>query len=369
MKNLCCIFNIPSLYREAIYTEIDRNYNCEWYFEKEDIDVALFDTKVLKKVIMLQHGKVLGRLYRMKGLVRSIWRRKDFDAYLMVGAPMCASIWILCVLLRIFHPGKPIYFWGHCWYGKETRAERIEKKCFLKLASELFVYGEYAAGLLKQQGFRKETLHVIHNSLDYDQQLQLREQDLQRDVYQEHFGNTYPVLLFIGRQTPVKRLDMLLDAMVLLRHQGKTFNLVLVGDGSERAKLEQMVHELELKDQIWFYGPCYDQKTNAELIYNAGLCVAPGNIGLTAMHVLMYGCPALTHDSFAYQMPEFEAIKPGKTGCFFRRGDVGSLAATIDKWFTVEGTDRELVRQACYQEMDQYWNPAFQMKVIKSVIG
>lgn len=36
---LCCIFNIPSLYREKIYKEIDKEYDCEWYFEEEDNDI------------------------------------------------------------------------------------------------------------------------------------------------------------------------------------------------------------------------------------------------------------------------------------------------------------------------------------------
>lgn len=57
---------------------------------------------------------------------------------------------------------------------------------------------------------------------------------------------------------------------------------------------------------------------NAELIYNADLCVAPGNIGLTAMHAMMFGCPCISHNDFSWQMPEFEAIVPYKTGNFLK---------------------------------------------------
>ena len=60
-------------------------------------------------------------------------------------------------------------------------------------------------------------------------------------------------------------------------------------------------------------GECYSEETNAKLIYNADLCVAPGNIGLTAIHVMMFGCPAITHNDFKWQMPEFEAIKSMET--------------------------------------------------------
>lgn len=369
MKKLCCVFNIPSLYREAIYLDIDKAFDCEWFFENEKNDIALFDTSQLKAVSFLEHDQFIGRFYRMRGLLRCLWRRKDFDHYLMVGAPMCISIWTLCIFLKVFHPRKKLYFWTHGWYGKESFAERIVKKAFLKLADELFVYGNYAKGLLVNNGFKEDRIHVIHNSLSYNVQLDLRKQLSSSDIYKEHFGNSHPVLLFIGRLTPVKRLDMLLDALDLLNHRGENYNLVFVGDGKEKESLAHKTVEFNLNEQVWFYGACYDEKANAELIFNADLCVAPGNIGLTAMHVLMFGCPAITHNDFPYQMPEFEAIVPYKTGNFFERGSVVSMAEVIEDWFRANHSLRDYIRECCYKEIDEFWTPAFQMNVLKQVLG
>ena len=368
MKKLCCVFNIPSLYREAIYLDIDRSFDCEWFFENEKIDIPLFDTNQLKKVCFLDHGSFIGRFYRMKGLTKLLWKRNDFDAYLMVGAPMCASIWSLCILLKVLHPKKKIYFWTHGWYGKESLAERIVKKRFLKLADELFIYGNYAKSLLLENGFKEDKIHVIHNSLSYEVQLDLRKQITSSEIFQNHFGNNNPVLIFIGRLTPVKKLDMLLNALDLLNQRGKQCNLVFVGNGSEKESLEHKTGELGLKKQVWFYGACYDEKTNAELIYNADLCVAPGNIGLTAIHVLMFGCPAITHNNFAYQGPEFEAIKPNFTGGFFERDNVSSLVDSIVDWFSENDSKRSQIREWCFKEIDESWTPAYQMGILKSVI-
>lgn len=369
MKRLCCIFNIPSLYRESIYLELDNRYSCEWYFENEKVDIALFDTKKLKSVNILDHRNVLGRAYCMKGLLRQLWRRKDFDTYLMVGAPMCISIWLLCIYLKIFRPKKKIYFWTHGWYGKESHMERIVKRTFLRLADGLFLYGDYAKNQLLKDGFNSEDLYVIHNSLSYDVQLNLRQQMTVTDIYAKYFAKNAPVLLFIGRLTPVKQLDMLVDAISILQKRGSNYNLVFVGDGSERTRLEKKVELLGLTSQVWFYGSCYDELTNAELIFNADLCVAPGNIGLTAIHVLMFGCPAITHNDYPYQMPEFEAIKENLTGVFFNRGNVESLAETIDRWFASNERCRDSVRACCYNEIDKYWNPQYQINVFKKVIG
>ena len=103
-------------------------------------------------------------------------------------------------------------------------------------------------------------------------------------------------------------------------------------------------------------------------MYNADLCVAPGNIGLTAMHAMMFGCPCISHDDFCWQMPEFEAIREGKTGCFFKRDDINSLASTISKWLKEKENKRQEVREACFKEIDENWNPHKQIKIIKSVI-
>ena len=367
---LCCIFNIPSLYREAIYLSLDHNYNCDWYFEQMNKEgIAIFDTSKLKSVHFLNHKKVVGRFYRMQGLSRQIWKHKEIDGYLMIGSPMCLSLWLLCILVKIFRPQKKIYFWTHGWYGKETRLERLVKKAFLKLADELFIYGDYATNLLIKEGFKKEKLHAIHNSLSYNEQLSIRKQIETSSIYYDHFGNNQPVIIFIGRLTPVKKLDMILDALDCLNKRGLRYNLVFVGDGPEKGHLIKKVDDYQLNSQVWFYGACYDEKTNAELVYNADLCVAPGNIGLTAIHVLMFGCPAITHNDFAHQMPEFEAIHPGITGNFFKRDSVNSLVETIATWLQNDTRSRAEIRNNCYREIDELWNPCYQMKIFNQVLN
>ena len=105
------------------------------------------------------------------------------------------------------------------------------------------------------------------------------------------------------------------------------------------------------------------------LLYSADLCVAPGNIGLTAMHAMAYGCPGISHNDFKWQMPEFEAIKEGITGEFFERDNAESLANSITNWLSTHENKREEVRNACFKEIDERWNPHKQLEIIKNVIG
>lgn len=363
---LCCIFNTPSIYRESIYKLINKTYECHWYFEDTDNRLKTFDTKLLSRVSIL-HSKKLGAFYWVKGTIKLLYNN-EYNHYLMMGHSRCLSTLCFLLIKKFFFPHKKTYLWTHGFYGKESRIDFFWKKLFFNLANELFIYGNYACELMVSIGFKPEKLHAIHNSLNYDIQLYLRNKIRHTDIYQSHFGNTNYTIVFIGRLTIIKNLGLLLKAIANLKQKDLFYNLVLIGDGTEKEYLLSLSKELNIVSQIWFYGACYDERTNAELIYNADLCVSPGNVGLTAMHSMMFGCPVITHNDFAHQMPEFEVIKPNITGNFFEKDNIESLADAISKWFKTNGNCREHIRKECYKIIDSEWNPIYQINIIKSTI-
>lgn len=367
MKNkLCCIFTTAPHYRSAIYQLIDKTYDCDWFFHNGKTDIKRLDYNLLNGSVTIHKYKKLplGFTYQ-KGVLSLLF--KPYNHYFIFLYSNCLSTWLFLFLAKLF-PNKKVYGWTHGWYGKESKFEAVIKKLVFKRADEIFTYGNYARDLMIKEGFKADHIHTLHNSLDYEKQLELRNSGLTSDIYKEHFSNNSPVLIFIGRLTPIKKLDMIVEALSKLKDKGELYNLVFVGDGPEKQKLEEVANRLNVSEQIWFYGACYDEKTNAELIYNADLCVAPGNVGLTAMHTMVFGTPVISHDDFPYQMPEFEAIIPDKTGCFFKRNDINDLSERISEWFRVNGNLRDDVRNNCYIEIDTQWNPNFQIDVIKNVI-
>lgn len=367
MQKLCLYFNIPSQYREEIYTQIDGKYNCEWYFENTSENIKTFDLARLKRVGILNTRKC-GGFYWTKGMLELL--SKDYDTFIMIGATRCLSLYVFLILKNLFYHRKRVLLWTHGYYGKETWTEKhLFKRTLLKMADGLLLYGNYARELMLKDGFKPKTTLTIHNSLAYTEQLRLRKTMKPTNIYKNHFHNENPILIFIGRLTKVKQLDMIVDALKMLSDRGVYYNLVYVGDGTERSRLEDKVKRLELQRQVWFYGACYDEVRNAELVYNADVCVAPGNIGLTAIHALMFGCPAITHNDFKWQMPEFEAIHAEATGDFFERNNTKGLADVISRWISNNVSRREEVRQACYREIDEQWNPEFQLKVIEKAIN
>lgn len=363
-KKLCLIYNTAPLYREAIFCAIDKEYDCDWYFGHVKNDIKEMDTSQLKNVKYYRTYGNPEKFYWKTGVLSLLFKKK-YQNFFMLAESRSITDWIFFWLAFNFFPKKRIYLWTHGWYGKERSYEARLKLWLFRHASGTFVYGDRARKLLIEQGVPEERLFVIHNSLDYDTHKSLREKMNLTNIFKDHFENDYPTMIFIGRLTKVKKLNLIIEALARLREKKENYNFVFVGEGSEMENLKEIVNNLNLQRSVWFYGSCYDEKTNAELIYNADLCVSPGNVGLTAMHALSFGCPIITHNAFEYQMPEFEAIKRGVTGDFFKKDDVGDLSTTISKWFLTKHNMRDAVREACFNEIDTNWNPYYQMNMIK----
>lgn len=364
---LCLIYNFAQHYRTSIFRLIDQEYDCDFFFGDSYLNVKKMDYSLLKGIVKEVSIKHVGGWSYHPGIQKLLC--KDYDAYILLGESRSLSTWLFCIRARLFHPKKKVYFWSHGWYGKESKAERIIKKLLFILPNGgSFLYGNYARELMIKEGFNPNKLYVIHNSLAYDEQVKVRQQLTKKPIYQEHYSNDNPNLFFVGRLTTIKKLDMVIRAIARLKENGVNYNMTFIGGGDVQGELDALSHELGVQDNVWFYGPCYDEKVLGEMIYNADLCVSPGNIGLTAMHTLVFGTPAITHDDFPHQMPEFEAIREGETGTFFKKGSIDSLAEGIDRWFERHQNDRENVRKACMEEIDENWTPQFQLNVLRKYL-
>lgn len=60
-----------------------------------------------------------------------------------------------------------------------------------------------------------------------------------------------------------------------------------------------IINEYGLNYHVWLCGPCYVEKTKGELMYNADLCISPGNVGLMVMDSFMFGLPVATNSDFS----------------------------------------------------------------------
>lgn len=366
MIKVCIISNSAPNYRTAIFSRIDKEWDCEWFIGRYKTDIKPMDSEVLKKVTYVDNKKIYKSFWIQKK-IQNLIRKKDFTHYIVWGEPYNLSTWWFLIQKNLLFRKKKVYLWSHGWYGREGLIKKIMKKLFFGMADGVLTYGEYAKSVAILQGFDSKKIYPIHNSLDHKLQSQIRKTIKKSNLYQQHFKNPYPNIIFIGRITRVKRLELLLKAVRILKEKNEFYNVTIIGNGPKLKELYELSKTLELNDNVWFYGASYDESINAQLIFEADCCVSPGNVGLTAMHSMVYGTPVLTHNNFKNQMPEFEAIKPGLTGDFFNFDNENSIAECIRNWISSH-PNRELIRDECYKEIDLRWTPEYQIDILKKII-
>lgn len=294
--------------------------------------------------------------------------KTKFDYAVFPSEMWRASTWIAAAICR-FRRIK-VVFWGHGLYGKEKGVKLLLKKNFFRLSNKYLAYERRAKKIITQHGYNQDDIYVIFNSLDYESHklLQQKMQGLEKGGVFPFLNNpSLPVIIFIGRLTKVKKLDILLEAVNQINNQNVKVNLVIMGDGPQRKRLEEL-GKTGLKNKwLYFTGACYDDEVIGKYLSISDLCVSPGNVGLTAIHSLSFGTPVCTHDNMVNQMPEAEAIEDGYNGFFFKENDVSDLKIKIQNW--VDNMDRDLIRGRSYEIIDRYYNPHYQLTVFERLLS
>lgn len=362
---ICFITNIGPHYRYCIYNTMGKVFGCDFYLgDKVALPIKKFDYSLLTGFKKILVNKFFHSFYWQKG---AVWLAfKNYDCYIMTGEPYCISSWIILVLSKLL--GKKTIAWTHGWYGRESKVKKIVKRVYFSLYSNLLVYSDYAINLMGNEGLNKARMYCIANSLDSDNNKRIRSTLKKNDIYSVYFQNNAPTIIYCGRIQKCKNLELLVDSVCLLKNEGIIVNIIFIGKDVENVNIDRYAQIKGLGKQIWMYGPCYDNNILGELFYNASVCVSPGNVGLTAIQALSFGCPVISHDNFKEQCPEFEAIKPGKTGDFFKYNNVYDLAEKIREWTSLSAQIRQRISRAAYEEIDKKWNIHYQIAVLKKVI-
>jgi len=295
----------------------------------------------------------------------------EYDLVVFLGEFRILSTWLAVLVARLRN--IRVYYWSHGVYGNESWLTLKIRLLFYKLADGMFLYGNYSRRLLIDRGFSPDHLHVVFNSLDHRRQVELRQEisnERIESIRRLLFPATYsdPLLIFVGRITLTKKLDQLMVAFEQLNKQSSV-NLLIVGDGPALPTLKQIAIDTKVDDRIQFVGSCHEELVLAEYLTAADICVSPGNVGLLAMHSLVYGTPVITHNDKKLQMPEFEAIIDGKTGGFFEIDDTTSLVNTLTHWLTRVRTGRDRLRSDCHSVIDRFYNPSYQCEVFREVFS
>lgn len=356
MKNIFYITNIFPYYRKPIWELLlnEKAYNFHFYYSNQNLNgIKAADDIKNEKLNLIKNYFFLGRIIWQKGIILEIIKKRP-DKIILLGEMNVISNWLIAILSKYLK--IEVIFWGHGLYGNEKLFKKFLRIIFLKLADKHLLYGDRAREIMIKNGFNSSNLIVVYNSLDFEKQ-NIHYKNLKNSIIEDE--NEDLKLIFIGRLTKNKRLDILINA---IKKAERPIILNLIGEGEEKKNLIELVKKYNLKN-INFLGEIFDERAISESIFFSDLCVSPGNVGLTAIHSLTYGTPVLTHDNFNFQMPEAEAIKENISGIFFKINNTNDLANKIKK-FKKSNFNKTKVREIVLKK----YNPFYQKTIFDKII-
>jgi D-inositol-3-phosphate glycosyltransferase len=142
------------------------------------------------------------------------------------------------------------------------------------------------------------------------------------------------VLLFVGRLTPIKGLETLLQALAVLRSDGLSaarLTLLVVGgtkgDPGDSAHLRRLAQDLGLAGWVDFRGP-QPQDALPDYYAAADLCLMPSryeSFGMVALEAMASGVPVIASRAGGLAV----TVQDGVTGRLVPEGDVAALARAV----------------------------------------
>jgi glycosyltransferase involved in cell wall biosynthesis len=133
------------------------------------------------------------------------------------------------------------------------------------------------------------------------------------------------VVGWFGRMTAVKRTDDLLTTLVALRERGVPAVLLLVGDGSDRARLEQRAHDLGVARACLFLG--YQEDVAPWYAVSDAVVLVSANEGTP---VVLIEALAAARPVVATRVGGVaDVVEDGVTGLLTRPGDTHALAERL----------------------------------------
>ena len=315
-----------------------------------------------EKLHNIKHILFFKNIIWQRGIINTILN-KEYDSIILLGDMKILSNWIAILICKL--KGKEVCLWTHGIYGNENFFKMQLRILFLSLADQIFLYENRAKNILLKKGFSENKLKVVFNSINLDEQTVAYKKQSTFVNKNEH--NKIFSIIFFGRLTRIKRVDILINAVIKLNTKDLSYKLSIIGDGPEKNNLLKIVKSLNAEKNIFFYNATYSEDEIAKFFLNSDLLVSPGNVGLNAVHSLSYGTPVITHNKFENQMPEHEIIIESFNGLFFEYNNLESLEHKIQNWFSNHHNKRS--REELRNQLIKTYNPKFQTKIFENSLN
>lgn len=283
---------------------------------------------------------------RVWGRLARLLRRRRIDAVVTVGTGGDKMFW---GRLAAWRAGVPVVVSALHSTGLPDRVEWLNRRLAPWTDAFIAVARPHARYLSEHEGCPAEKVHVIPNGVDVDQFCRRPADAALRAALGLPRGA--PVAAIVAALRPEKNHAMFLRAAAQIRAAVPTARFLVIGDGAERAKLEDLAARLELNGAVHFLGTRSDIP---ELLALTDVVVLTSHMEANPVSVLE--ALACARPVVATRVGSLaETVHDGVSGYLVPPDDVAALAARVTELFGDRAKARRF-GQAGRREVAARWS-------------
>ena len=364
---ICFVSNFNNYYRAPVYRALG---------ERHGLDVEfVFYSGGTEAYWMKEHGIVTGpRQTQLRGvsvmgtritpgLIPKLLSR-PFDVYVKcINGRFALPVSYLAARLR----GKPFVLWTEVWMRFRTPGHRLGfplLRHIYRRADAIVACGDHVRRYLLSEGVEPSRIVVARHAVDnaaYGRAVTEEERAELRTALS--IADDAPVILFMGRLTPVKGLSYLIEAFARLVRSGCDGGavLVLAGAGEQEGELRALVEAEGLRERVRWTGyvppertvPLYDM-ASAMVLPSVEFDHIKETWGLVVNEAFNQGTPVIASDAVGAAAGGL--VRDGVTGFVVPERDAEALFRRMAD-LIADPTLRARMRERCRAEIAS-WTPA-----------
>ncbi len=209
---------------------------------------------------------------------------------------------------------------------KREAAKRVVREAALVVANSA-----YTAGFAEAFGVPKDRIMIVHPSPSFPTDTVVAP-DVAGRVRRENRMEDGFLLLSAGRLVKRKGYDDVIRSVAALKQQGKLAQYLIVGNGPDRERLEELSDTLGVSDRVVFRGsvgreelPAYFAACDALVAPSKSEGADVEGFGTVYLEANLFGKPVIGARTGGVP----EAVLHDKTGLLVEPGDTDALAAAI----------------------------------------
>ena len=209
------------------------------------------------------------------------------------------------------------------FYVKHFLLRAIRKYYYTKLIDASVVYIDDAKKIASSYGLKEDSIFVSTNSPDTDLIFKASEEIVNEELILPE--NQYRII-HVGRLVKWKRVDLLIEAVALLKNEIPEIELLIVGKGKEEKNLKKQVEKLNIQENVKFIGGVYENKELGRYLKACSVYVLAGMGGLSINQAMAFGKPVICSIADG---TEKRLVRTDFNGYYFENGNETDLAYKI----------------------------------------